>query len=231
MNIPTESETKLCGASNACIKRYKCRKKSNSISKCDLKTGKWMHQFFHLVDILLIWKFNLPKDILGMEINTVITGWERDQMRIWQDVRVAMDLLKLDSLLKDTQWSSKDTSYLHIIQWEPAMQFRSGVTPWKRYDSCVSCSRPCATQTHKKQPAHYGESAQNVSFFCFVSLPLVAQGIHSNLSFGTSPFCISYEQPRLLCFSLTIKVTPRSSAGCKCVCLCECVFGREESWY
>lgn len=46
-------------------------------------------------------------------------------MRIWQDVRVKMDLLKLDSLLKDTQWSSKDTSYLHIIQWEHAMQFRS----------------------------------------------------------------------------------------------------------
>lgn len=111
------------------------------VLKCDLKTVENECSSFSLLEplvgILLIWKLNLPKDMLGMEINTVIRGWERDQMRIWQDVRVKMDLLKLDSLLKDTQWSSKETSYLHVMHWEQAPPFQKEVTPWEWHDSCL----------------------------------------------------------------------------------------------
>ncbi len=68
-----------------------------------------------LADILLIWKCNLPKDITGMEINTAITGWERGLMRIWQDVRLEIDLQRLESLSKETQLSSKWISHLWYI--------------------------------------------------------------------------------------------------------------------
>lgn len=85
------------------------------------------------VDALLIWKCNLPKDITGMEINNVITGWERGQMRVLQDGRLEMDLLKLDGQSKDTPRCLNYTLYLiSVIQWEP---------PWKRHDSHLFCAR------------------------------------------------------------------------------------------
>lgn len=205
--------------------------------KCDLKTAENECSSFSLletlVDILLIWKFNLPKDILGMEINTVIRGWERDQMRIWQDVRVKMDLLKLDSLLKDTQWSSKETSCLHVIHWEQAPPFQNEVTPWEWHDSCLLCPRSAKRNRNEQKNGLLIKKRLRgapKTFICFVSVPLVAQEIHSNLSFAsTAPFY----KPYLILYTLlllTIKVTrssPRSSAGCVCVF----EFSREESWY
>lgn len=150
------------------------------VLKCDLKTVENECSSFSLLEplvgILLIWKLNLPKDILGMEINTVIRGWERDQMRIWQDVRVKMDLLKLDSLLKDTQWSSKETSYLHVMHWEQAPPFQKGVTPWEWHDSCLLRPRSAKRNRNAQKKnwfAHWEEtvwSAQNIYLFCFCAL-------------------------------------------------------------
>lgn len=211
------------------------------VLKCDLKTVENECSSFSLLEplvgILLIWKLNLPKDILGMEINTVIRGWERDQMRIWQDVRVKMDLLKLDSLLKDTQWSSKETSYLHVMHWEQAPPFQKGVTPWEWHDSCLL--RPRSAKRNRNAQKKTGlliekrPCGAHKTFICFVSVPSVAQEIHSNLSFASTapfykPYLIWAAKANLL--SLTIKVTRssrRSSAGCMCVF----EFSGEESWY
>ena len=50
-------------------------------------------------------------------------------MRVWQDVRLEMDLLKLDGQLRDTP---HETVYLiAMIQWEHAFRFYAEATPWK----------------------------------------------------------------------------------------------------
>lgn len=49
-----------------------------------------------------------------MEINIAITGWEKGQMRIWQDVRVEMDFAEIGWLLGRHYMVFKVDFVLHV---------------------------------------------------------------------------------------------------------------------